>query len=790
MTLAPGTRLGPYDVVSALGAGGMGEVYRATDSRLGRDVAIKVVAGRLVDDGDALARFQREARMVASLSHPNIVALHDVGTEGSVAFAVMELLHGEPLDRRIGPTGFPAAQALEIAASIADALAYAHERGVVHRDLKPANVFMTRDGHVKVLDFGLARHVAQYAEMQTAAAGATADTQPGVVLGTVGYMSPEQVRGEPADARSDIFSLGCLLFELLSGRRPFVGATAPEVQAAILRDQPGPATDTSKVAPEVNAIVQRCLDKRPEHRFQSARDLAFALRQARAGAGALTLDLPASQRLTRRTVIGLGGAVIAAAATGLYWYTRRIQSLAVLPLVDLSQDRQEEYFADVMTAELTSHLARMGNWRITSPTSVMGYRGTVKKDPDIARELDVDTLIAGTVQRNGGRLKVTVQVRDGGTGSVVWGDSFQREVQDIFALQNIISFAVAREVGLALTTGVNEKLAAAARPVPPAASDEYFRGRYALGKRSELELRNAVRHFQASRDIESTYASAWAGLAGAYGQLGYGSYDAPRDSFPLAHAAAKEALELDDTLSEAHASVGYALMYFYWDFTKAEAEFRRAIELNPSNSVAHQWLAYLFTAQERPAADAEGAIARAKELDPLSVAIRTDQAFMYHYYDRNGDALRAVTEALEMDPRNPNPLAWFWRGRILTAEGKYDDADAALQQLRQLRTWTPAMAALGFLYGKMGRRKDALDLLGEFETLAKSGRYASSYAIAVIHAGLNDRERALLALEHAYEERSHWLVWLKRDPRWDELRNEDRFKKLVRDVGLPPDSRA
>jgi eukaryotic-like serine/threonine-protein kinase len=268
MTLAPGTQLGPYNIVSAVGAGGMGEVYRATDSRLGRDVAIKVVAGRLVDDPGALARFQREARVVASLSHPNIVALHDIGTKGHVAFAVMELLDGEPLDRAIGAAGLPWTRALDIAAAIADGLAYAHDRGVVHRDLKPPNVFITRDGLVKVLDFGLARQDVHLAVAQTTRAAVPEETQPGVVLGTVGYMSPEQVRGEAADARSDIFSLGCVLFELLSGRRPFGGATAPEVQAAILRDEPGPAADASKVPPAVNAIVQRCLEKRPDQRFQ------------------------------------------------------------------------------------------------------------------------------------------------------------------------------------------------------------------------------------------------------------------------------------------------------------------------------------------------------------------------------------------------------------------------------------------------------------------------------------------------------------------------------------------
>ena len=795
MTLAPGTRLGPYDIVSALGAGGMGEVYRARDSRLGRDVAIKVVAARLVDDPDALARFRREARVVASLSHPNIVALHDVGTEGRTAFAVMELLDGESLDRSIGAAGLPWTQALEIAAAIADALACAHDRGVVHRDLKPANVFMTRDGFVKVLDFGLAGQDPDHVvEAQTTKATAAAETQPGVMLGTVGYMSPEQVTGEATDARSDIFSLGCVLYELLSGRRPFGGATAPEVHAAILRDRPGPVADASNVPPEVNAIVQRCLEKRPEQRFQSARDLAFALRRACAGSGTRA-EPPVHPLLTRRTVVALGSAALAAVATGVWWNRPRgpatavggTQSLAVLPLLDLSPDRQQEYFADAITEDLMTRLAKMGNWRVISRTSAMAYRGTAMKTSDIARELGVDLVVTGTVQRNDTRLKVTAQLIDGRTDRIVWPGSFERDLGDVFALQNDISFAIARQVGLALTPDVNKRLTAAAGPMPRVAFDEYARGRYAWNKRSEADLRDALLRFRAALDVEPTYAAAWVGLADSYGQLGYGSYDRPKESFPLAREAAEKALQHDPFLAEAHASLGYAFMYYDWNFSQAEAKFRQAIELNPNSEYAHQWLAYLLTAQEQPAAEAEREIAEAKELDPLSVAIRTDQAFMFHYYRRDDEALRAVTQALEMNSRYP--LAWFWRGRILTSLRRYEDADAALQKIAQLRTWTPAMAALGFLYGKMGRRKDALKVLAEFEALAQSGRYASSYAIGVIHAGLGDRERALSALEDAFAERSHWLVWLKRDPRWDGIRDDARFQALVHRVGLPLDSR-
>lgn len=790
MTLISGMRLGPYEILSPLGAGGMGEVYRASDSRLGRQVAVKVVSRQLTGDPGALARFQREAHVVASLSHPNIVALHDVGTEDGVAFAVMELLEGDPLDRHIGSEGIPWTEAVDIAASIADALACAHDRGVVHRDLKPANIFVTQVGLVKVLDFGLARQDPCRADPQMPTA--PGDTQPGVVLGTVGYMAPEQVKGEPAEPRSDLFSLGCVLYEMLSGRRPFEGGTAPEVQAAILRDQPRSVADSnSKVPPEVSALVQRCLEKRPEQRFQSARDLAFALRQCRGTSEPRRAQHPSRERVRRRLTVALVAIGLSAFSLGLWFATHRtsaaavgqIRSLAVLPLSDLSPDRGQEYFADGMTEELTTRLAKMGTWRITSRTSVMGYRGTVKKIPDIARELGVDAIVEGAVVREGTRLKISAQLIDGRTDRHLWADSYEREMQSVLSLQNDIALAIARQVGVILTPEASEKLTAASRPVLPAAFEAYVRGRHAWNKRSEPDLREAIEQFQASIDADPTYAPAYAGLADSYGQLGYGSYVPPEESFPLARAAATRALELDPTLAEAHASLGFASMYYDWDFQKAEAEYRRAIELNPNAAMAHQWYAYLLTARERPASAAEGEVAKAEELDPLSVPIHIDQAYILHYYGRNEDALRSVRLALEMNPKYPP--GWFWLGRIYTAQGRYGEAESALQKIGSLRTWTPAMAVLGYLYGKSGRTEEARNILAEFDALVRSGRYASSYAIAIVYAGIGDRERALSSLEAAYREHSHWLVWLKRDPRWNEIRHDVRFQALVRRVGLP-----
>jgi eukaryotic-like serine/threonine-protein kinase len=791
LRLAPGTRLGAYEILAPIGAGGMGEVYRARDTRLGREVAIKVVTDRLITDPDAIARFEREARAIAALSHPNIVALHDVGRENGGAFAVMELLDGEPLDRRLATADLPWRTALQIAAAVADGLSSAHARGVVHRDLKPGNIFIMRDGLVKIVDFGLATDAA----FQPTSGGAAPETAPGVIFGTVGYMSPEQVRGEPADHRSDIYSLGCVLYEMLARERPFRGETAPAVFAAILRDQPRDLAGLGRGIPvRVEALVRRCLEKNPDHRFQSARDLAFALRDVLTESGQRTGAVwirALRPRLRLAPLLMLGVLIVlttivwlAGGARSLFVRSTPIRALAVLPLESVSGDQQQDDFAETMTEQLTARLAALGSWRVASPATAMRYRGTRKPVAQIAAELGVDAVVEGSVARHGSLVKLAAQLVDARTGRRLWGDTYDQGLDNVLVVQNDLVRAVARETDLRLAPDVSTRLSSAPHKVAPAAYDAYVRGRHAWDKRTEPHLHDAIRFFQDSIDADPTYAPAYAGLADAYAQLGYGSYVSPEDTFPRARTAAEKALALDPSLAEGHASRGYALMYYDWDFADAESEYRRAIQLNPSYAVAHQWYGYLLTAMERPFAAADAEISIAKALDPLSPAINTDRAYISYYYGRNEDALHSVGLALEMDPKFA--LGYFWLGRIYTSQGRFADADEAFHNIGPLRNWTPAMAALGYMYGKAGRVQDAKAILAEFDSLTRRGRHASAYAVAAIYAGLGDRERMFQYLDAAYLEHSHWLLWLKRDPRWDEFRADRRFENLVRKVGLPP----
>ncbi len=801
MTLSVGARLGPYEILGPLGAGGMGEVYRARDARLDREVAIKVLSERTAEDPAALSRFEREAKAVAALSHPNILAIHDFAREGGIAYAVTELLEGETVTDRLLQGPIPWRRAAEIGVAVAEGLSAAHARGIMHRDLKPQNLFLTTDDRVKILDFGLARREQVVSAEEQTSAPTQTGTVPGTVLGTVGYMSPEQVRGDPTDVRTDIFSLGCVLYEMVTGKRAFRRRTAADTMAAILNQEPAEAPASELGAPPtLHRIIGRCLQKNPESRFQSARDLAFALREALSGSAASVAAAPTTEVAKPRgsrfwiDVVGIAAAAMLALALGLNLGglrqrligRRAIASLVVLPLANRSGDPQQDYFVDGMTDELITRLAKLGNLRVISRTSAMSYRDTKKSLPEIARELNVDAVVEGSVARTGSKIKVNAELIQAASDKPLWADSYERDVADIISLQGEIAGAIARKVEIALTPDERARLETKRR-VDPQAYEAYVKGRYFFNKGSEPNLKKAAEEFQRALDIDPTYAAAYAGLADAYSVIGYQTYVSPLDVAPKAKAAAAKALELDASLASPHASLGYIHLYFDWDFAASESEFQRAIALDPNSETAHRWYSLLLTAVLRPS-EARREIERARALDPLSASVAWVAGGELFYGGQYEAAIKALRDAIAMDSKNG--VAHFWLGRTFQAQGKNAEAIAEYRAAEpQVSQFPPSFAALGYFYGISGKRMEALTVLADLDRMSKE-RYISPFCWAMVYLGLGEHDKALAYLNRSLEERTTWLVWILNDPRFDPLRGDPRFQEVLRRMGFPADALA
>ena len=799
MSLSAGTRLGPYEIVSHIGAGGMGEVYRARDSRLDRDVAIKVLSDAVAEDPAALGRFEREAKAVAALSHPNILAIHDVGSEAGVSFAVMELLSGESLAERIAQSKLPWRRAAAIGIEIAEGLFAAHSKGIVHRDLKPANVFLTSDGRVKILDFGIARVAPLPSAGETSAATVAGGTSPGTVLGTVGYMSPEQVRGAAADARSDVFSLGCVLYEMVTGRRAFARETAAETLTAILREEPEPVTASAEGVPlELERIMGHCLEKNPAERFQSARDLAFNLRAALTSSTA-TEASPIAARLPRRRAVWLASGVglLVLIVGGLSLLQRRgarpgapgdesaasprIASLAVLPLQNLSRDPEQEYFADGMTEALITDLAKIQALRVISRTSIMQYKGVKKPLPQIAKELGVDGILEGSVQRAGDRVRITAQLIEAATDRHLWAESYERDVRDVFALQSDVAQAIAREIRVTVSPEEKTRLATTRR-VNPAAHEAYLKGRYWQLKFNEEGFRKASELYDRAVALDPGYALAWAGVAENLGN-GADLYIPSSEAFSRARPAAEKALQLDETLAEAHTSLGLIKAYFDLDWRGAETELVRAIDLNPNSAWARDWYGWFLATLGR-FDESISQLERARALDPLSPGITSDLALAHVL---KGDYDRATVEldrALTLDPA-------YWVPRLVRTwmyerKGDFVAAVREAEAVDPQQAGPVALAGLARAYALAGRKADARRTLRELETLSRTA-HVSQVFFAEVHAALGENDLAFEWVRKGQQEKSNGLaLWAKEGPALDPLRSDPRYEQLLRDLNLAP----
>ena len=788
-TSMTGRTLGHYQLQSLLGAGGMGEVYRARDLRLERDVAVKILPEHLAQDAEALRRFEREAKAVAALSHPNITAIFDFGTEAGVSYAVMELLEGETLRARLQRGALPWREAVELASAMADGLAAAHAKGIIHRDLKPENIFLTADGQVKILDFGIAR--VKLPVTAESATRANTKTRPGTVLGTIGYMSPEQVRGEEADAPSDIFALGCVLYEMVSGQRPFASATTTETLAAILRDAPPPMTDVLPTVPaKLERLINHCLEKRAAERFQSARDLSYELRQLlREREESAAVVKSRGPRGWKNVVLTATAAVLFLLAAGLVWFNQRgaaVDSLAVLPLLNASGDESVEYLGEGITDALINSLSQLPQLkRVIARSTVASYTKSKGQELDprvVGQDLHVGSILTGNLSKRGDELLLRAELVNTADGARLWGDSIQRKFAEAALIQTELAQLIADKLRLKLSGTERQRLIKS-----PTENAEAYR-LYVVGRHYSQTLtsdgvKKGIEMLQQAVRLDPGYALAHAGLAECYHDLS-NLFESPAVAMPKVKVAAAQALQLDESLAEAHTALAQYHAFYAWEWTDAERELKRALELNPGYARA-AFIYGQFLAEQGRLTEAIGQFTRAHELDPLSSEISGWIAFTYYLNHQYDKSIQESKKLLEAD--RTFYVAHLNLAQAYVQQGRYAEAEAEINQWQILEPALPFPKAFrAHLYAVSGKREAALSILQELLKANATQNYLDPYLIATIYTGLSDKEQAFAWLEKAYQARSEDLLNIKSEPRLDNLRTDPRFADLLRRLRLAP----
>jgi serine/threonine-protein kinase len=829
-----GKTLSHYQVTEKLGAGGMGEVYLAQDTQLRRKVALKLLPAQFTKDEDRLQRFEQEACAASALNHPNIITIYEIGQVGDAHFMATEFIEGQTLRQQMA-SRMSLTETLDVVIQVASALTAAHAAGILHRDVKPENVMLRPDGLIKVLDFGLAK-LAERSSPRTddeAATIAKVDTDPGTVVGTAQYMSPEQARGLKVDGRTDVFSLGVVLYEMVAARAPFEGKTAADLIISIIEKEPAPLSRYSQDVPaELQRIVSKALRKDRETRYQTVKDLLIDLKSLReelefeaklhrsgqpevlsgevvttgsgqagvAATGKLAVSTEKAE-LVRTTssaeylvgevrrhkglaLIVLAILIIAGAA--LLYFVRggkTIDSVAVLPFVNASTDPDTEYLSDGITESLINSLSQIPRIKVIARSSVFSYKGRQTDPRAVGRELDVRGVLTGRVMQRGDNLSISAELIDARDNSHIWGEQYHRKLADLLVLQQEIARDMSEKLRLKLSGEEQQRLTKSYTESVDA-RQHYVKGRFYLDQSGEEATKKAIEHFKRAIEIDPNYALAYAGLADGHLGLQFHSSVAPKDAYQRAKAAVLKAQVIDETLAEVHATLGQIKTGYEWDFVGAEREYKRAIELKPSYAFAHWWYGVYLSAMGRHQ-EAIAEAKRAQELEPLSVLISDVVGYIYLQARQYDQSIEELNKGLEMEPNFA--LARNDLGDAYLQKGRYEEAIAEINKAATLSGGEPIyISELGYACAVAGQRDQATKRLDQLKELSK-GRYVGPAHIALIHIGLGEKDQAFVWLEKAYEDRSLTNFYaLKTDPKFDTLRSDPRYSDLLLRIGFPP----
>jgi serine/threonine-protein kinase len=740
-----GRTVSHYRILEKLGEGGMGVVYKVQDTKLDRIVALKFLPKHLLCDEEAKIRFEHEAKAASSLNHPNIATIHEIDEIEGECFIAMEYVEGKSLKELLKEKTLSLMEVLEIAIQICEGLTIAHEKGIVHRDIKSDNIMLSSRGQVKIMDFGLAK-----------LRGVSKVTKTGSTLGTLAYMSPEQAQGIEVDRRSDIFSFGVVLYDLVTGQLPFKGEHEAAVVYSIINETPEPLARYKANVPEgLQMVVNKALEKNREMRYQHVDDLSADLRKVKKEVEAgLTKTLETSKKL--------------------------MPSIAVLPFTDLSADKEQEYFCDGMAEEIINALTQVESLRVVARTSAFSFKGKDIDIREIGRKLNVETLLEGSVRKAGNRLRITAQLVNVADGYHLWSERYDREMEDIFAIQEEISLSIVDKLKVKLLKEEKAKLVKRYTDDPEAYS-LYLKGRYFWNRRYEGGLQKGIEYFLQAIEKDPLYALAHAGIADCYNQFGLWGFLPPKEAYPKAKVAVAKALEIDDTLAEAYASLGWIKMFYDWDWAEAEKAFKRALELNPNYATVHYYYG-LYLGVIGCGIEAISEAKKSVELDPLCLVHNAVLGFELYLRRQFDEAIEQLHKTLEMDSNFA--VTCFFHGLSYMGKERWEEAITSLKKFASLWQGSPfPIGFLGFAYGMAGKEDEALGMLDQLSRLSQQ-RYVSSFYKALIYAGLGRKDQAFEYLDKAYDERESWLVSLKAAPPMDTLRSDPRLGALIKKMGL------